>query len=538
MSSIVLKGNSIFDGTGSMPFDGAIVITDNKITEVLRGNISESDFPSGTEFIDCGDKLIMPGFNDAHTHITVGAFLEDEDYGINLIEADSKEDCISLLKGFADAHPDNPWAIGFMANNFAWENTELPTRYDLDAVFPDRPAVIQMCDMHSCIVNSYGINHLNIKDDIPSPDDGIIEKDENGKLTGRFIDGGGFIIMQAIYDAPDEVYMDVYSGFMQKLASLGITACGLVAPVGIPKDPVEIFDKMDAAGTLTTRVTYYPSILEYDKDAFGQKQSEYENRKIRIGGVKQLVDGVAATHTAYMLEPYLDAPDTCGMPSVDMKTFREQVLNVIKDGVACRVHTIGDRAIREVLDIFEEARELYGNQGLRHVQEHIETVHPDDMNRFAELGVCCCMQPMHMVFDLAGDDHDRQMGPERCLHSWPMRELLDSGAVLSLGSDFPIVGIEPLHEVYGAVTRQTFTGYPEGGWYPDQRITMAEALKAFTYGSAYAEGYEKEIGTLAPGKLADVIVLNRNLFAIDPAEILETEVTLTISDGQIVYKSN
>ena len=143
-----------------------------------------------------------------------------------------------------------------------------------------------------------------------------------------------------------------------------------------------------------------------------------------------------------------------------------------------------------------------------------------------------------MVCDLAGDDHDRQMGPERCLHSWPMRELLDSGAVLSLGSDFPIVGIEPLHEVYGAVTRQTFTGYPEGGWYPDQRITMAEALKAFTYGSAYAEGYEKEIGTLAPGKLADVIVLNRNLFAIDPAEILETEVTLTISDGQIVYKSN
>ena len=545
-NTTVLKGNAIFDGTGRPPFSGAVIIEGNKIVKVLQdgdgfqgitADGSCPGIPAGAEIIDCGDRLIMPGFNDAHTHITVGAFLEDENFGINLIEAGSKEECITQLKAFAEAHPDNEWAIGFMANNFAWENPGLPDRYDLDAAFPDRPAVIQMCDMHSCIVNSFGINYLNIKDDIPSPDDGVIEKDEKGVLTGRFIDGGGFIIMQAVYDTADEVYFDVYSKFFRKLASLGITACGLVAPVGIPKDPLAIFRQLDRDGALTARVSYYPSILEYDREAFAARCSEYNTGKIRIGGVKQLVDGVAATHTAYMLEPYLDAPDTCGKPSVDMDAFRCQVLNAVRDGVACRVHTIGDRAVREVLDIFEEAKSLYGDQGLRHVQEHIETVHPDDMGRFAEIGVACCMQPMHMVFDLAGDDHDRQMGPERCVHSWPMRELLDTGAVLALGSDFPIVEIDPLHEVYGAVARQTFEGYPEGGWYPDQRITMAETLKAYTYGSAYVEGCEDEFGTLEAGQLADVIVIDRNLFEIEPAEILQASVALTVSDGRIVYRA-
>lgn len=535
-ASIVLKGNAIFDGTGSQPFAGAVVIEGNRIKTVVKGDAADAYIGPDTKVIACGDKLIMPGFNDCHTHMSSGAFLEDADFGLNVLEAASKEDAIRMIREFADAHPDNEWVIGYMMNNLAWEDQTLPTRYDIDAVISDRPVAFQLADMHTIIANTRAIEKIGYTNDTPDPDDGILERDEKGVLNGRFFDGASFIFTETIYHVDDEVYMNVYRRFFQKLSSLGITAASLVSPFGVSKDPVQVYEKMESEGTLNTRICLYPNLADYDKDRYDALYARHHDGKIRLRGLKQLIDGVTSVHTAYLLEPYTNKPDTCGTTSVDMDVFHEQMMNAVADGRALRIHTIGDRAIRVVLDYFEEAREKYGQQGLRHVQEHIENVHPDDLGRFAELGVACGMQPLHMLFDLEGNDKERAIGHERCKHAWPMRELLDAGTVIGLGSDFPVVEIDPLHEVYGAVTRQTFSGKPEGGWFPEQRITLAEALKAYTWGSAYVEGCEEDFGTLEEGKLADVIVLDRNLFDVEPVDIIDGKVELTISDGRIVFE--
>ena len=202
-----------------------------------------------------------------------------------------------------------------------------------------------------------------------------------------------------------------------------------------------------------------------------------------------------------------------------------------------RIHPIGDAAVHGALAAFDAAKRRYGDKGLRHVQEHVETIQPDDLKRFAEIGVVACMQPMHMILDLEFRSKDDAVGPERLPYCWPMRSLIDAGTDVALSTDFPVVGIEPLEEVYAAVTRQLFDGTPEEGWVPEQRITMAEALKAYTYGSAYCEGVENQIGTLEAGKLADVIVLSKNLFEVEPKEILETTVDLTVFNGKVVYEA-
>lgn len=535
-TSIVLKGNAIFDGTGRKPFAGAVIIEGNKIKAVVEGSDVDSYISSDTKVLEYGDKLIMPGFNDCHTHMSSGAFLDDENFGFNALEASSKDEAMKMTKEFADAHPNNEWVVGYMMNNLAWEDQTLPTRYDIDAVISDRPVALQLADMHTIIANTCAIEKIGYTDDTPDPEDGILEKDENGILNGRFFDGGSFVFTEAIYNADDEVYMNVYRNFFKKLSKLGITAVSLLSPFGIPKDPVKFYEMMEEEGSLTARVCIYPNLAEYEKESYDALYEKHHDGMIRLRGLKQLIDGVTSVYTAYLLEPYTNNPSTCGTTSIELDVFHEQMMKAIADSRPVRIHTIGDKAIRVVLDYFEEAREKYGDQRLRHVQEHIENVHPDDIGRFAELGISCGMQPVHMLFDLEGDDKEKAIGYERCKHAWPMRELLDAGTVIGLSSDFPVVEIEPLHEVYGAVTRQTFSGKPEGGWFPEQRITMEEALKAYTWGSAYVEGCEDDFGTLEEGKLADVIVVDRNLFNVEPPEIIDAEVELTISDGKIVYQ--
>ena len=535
-ASIILKGNAVFDGTGKEPFAGAVVIEGNRIAAVVDDEEYEDYINEDTKVIECGEKLIMPGFNDSHTHMSSGAFYEDEDFCFSVLSSKSKEEAILMAKEFAEKHPDNEWIFGFQLNNLLWDDTTLPTRYDIDAIISDRPVVLQLADMHTIIANTCAVEKAGYTDDTPDPEDGILEKDENGVLTGRFFDGGTFAFSEEIFNADEKVFLDVYRKFSQKLSKLGITTVSLVSPYGVSKDPVKIYEMMEEEGSLTTRICLYPNLGEYEKESYDALYEKHHDGKIRLRGLKQLIDGVTAVFTAYLLEPYTNDPETCGATSLELDVFHEQLMKAIADGRAVRVHTIGDKAIRVTLDYFEEAKEKYGDQKLRHVQEHLENVHPDDMNRFAKIGISCGMQPVAMIFDLEGNDKEKAIGYERCKHAWPLRELMDTGMIVSLGSDFPCFEIEPMHEIYAAITRQTFDGKPEGGWFPEQRITLSEALKAYTWGSAYVEGCEEDFGTLEEGKLADVIVLDRNLFAVEPADMIDAEVDLTIFDGQIVYE--
>ena len=264
---------------------------------------------------------------------------------------------------------------------------------------------------------------------------------------------------------------------------------------------------------------------------------DFPDTTIEWNGFKQFIDGVCSDHTAWMLDDYSNAPGNAGEPAEDPERVRAAVLRACEWGVLTRIHAIGDRSVRYVLDCFEEAERLYGKQGLRHCMEHDETVQPEDLPRFAQLGISACMQPWHMLLDMGDLAKDDAVGPERAALSWPIRSLMASGANVSLGSDFPVVGIEPMEEVYGAVYRMLEDGSNPEGWFPEERITMAEALRAYTYGSAYAMGVEDRLGTLAVGKEADVCVLSRNLFECEPAEVLDTVSELTVSGGKIVYEA-
>ena len=243
---------------------------------------------------------------------------------------------------------------------------------------------------------------------------------------------------------------------------------------------------------------------------------DFPGTQVEWHSFKQFIDGVCSDHTAWMLEPYANAPETCGEPAEEPERVRKAILKALEWGVDTRIHAIGDRSVRFILDCFEEGEKRYGLMGCRHSMEHNETVQPEDLPRYAELGVCPAMQPWHMLLDMADLAKDDAVGPERAALSWPIHSLLASGACVHLGSDFPVVGLEPMEEVYGAVYRMLEDGSNPEGWFPEERITMAEALRAYTYGAAYAMHAEDRIGTLACGKQADICVLDRNLFTCEP----------------------
>lgn len=542
-ASIVLKG-IIFDSTGKNPFHGAIAIKDNYILEVGNEEMIKPYIRSSTQILDYKDKLILPGFNDSHTHISSGSFYTDPHFGCDLSECRSLDEVLKKIKIFADEHIDNEWIFGYFANNMLWQDTQLPTNKDIDKIINNKPVMIQLFDLHTIIVNSQAMKKVGITQDTPQPYDGINEKDENGELTGRFFDGACLPFNHSLYDVSDEVYMNVYSNFFHKMKCLGITTVGLLEPFGVTKDPLPFFKKMVEENILTTRVMAYPYITTYNKESYQKLTSKYNTNFLQVKGYKQLVDGVTSVFTAHLLEPYRNNPHTCGSYSVDINELRQQVLNAYKEGISVRLHAIGDRTVREVLDIFEEAQTKYGKKDIRNVIEHLETVHPDDMKRFKELNVSCGMQPWHMLIVLqSGDlgnglygDKENAVGKERAQHSWPFKELWDNQAIISLGSDYPVVGIEPMKEIYAAVTRQRFDGEPKGGWMPHQKLTISQALQAYTKNSAFVEGIDNIVGTLEKGKLADIIILDKNLFEIEPKEILTTNVVMTMVDGKIIYK--
>lgn len=416
----------------------------------------------------------------------------------------------------------------------------MPSAKMIDAYISDRPVFLSQVDMHTFSANTCAIEKVGVTRDTPDPVGGKILKDENGDPTGVFSNNAGALFMDEVYNPPLERARESFAKTAQRAVSYGITSVGAVNPTFVSlEDPYRVFADMNRAGEFPLRVFMYTDLFEVETMTLDEIRAKYDfpDTTIEWNGFKQFIDGVCSDHTAWMLDDYSNAPGNAGEPAEDPERVRAAVLRACEWGVLTRIHAIGDRSVRYVLDCFEEAERLYGKQGLRHCMEHDETVQPEDLPRFAQLGISACMQPWHMLLDMGDLAKDDAVGPERAALSWPIRSLMASGANVSLGSDFPVVGIEPMEEVYGAVYRMLEDGSNPEGWFPEERITMAEALRAYTYGSAYAMGVEDRLGTLAVGKEADVCVLSRNLFECEPAEVLDTVSELTVSGGKIVYEA-
>ncbi|WP_026573684.1 amidohydrolase [Bacillus sp. UNC438CL73TsuS30] len=530
IADMIISSNVVFTGLTDQPEPASIAIKDNKIVAIGSEEEMKHFAGENTKIYQFTDQLIMPGFHDFHLHLMQGAVALN---GVDLFAARSEEEALEMIRKFAEANPENPWVIGFTWDAGYWDTQKLPTRHSLDRILPDRPALMFHAEMHYAWVNTKALEIANINRHTESPSFGRIGKDDDGEPNGLLYEGATDAVIRHAYDFTKEEKKALLTNFLTHAASLGVTAVhDLFASesMNILND-YGLFKEFEDKGDLTTRIHLWP-VLNGDIERAKQLRDTYQSDKLRVSGLKQFIDGVITARTAYLLEPYADQPDSRGETTFPAETIKKWVADADKEGFSIRFHAIGDGAIRLALDAYQEAQKVNGKRDSRHSVEHVEVIHPNDIPRFKELGVTASMQPDHFAMSERGVYTDR-IGSEREKHVFPIRTLMETGANLAFGTDFPVDILNPLLQIYRAVTRIDSSG--KTVWHPDERIMLADALKAYTAGPALGTFREDELGTLEVGKLADIVVLERNLFEIPVEEIPDTKVQLTVVDGTVVY---
>ena len=533
-ADIVLSSDAIFTGLTHEPTSGAIAILGDKILSVGSKAEIEPFIGSGTKVFNYGNQLIMPGFHDFHLHIMFSALSLTS---INLFEARSAQEVAEKVLEFSKECPEEGWIIGMQWDAGYWHDKQEPHYRILDAVIPDRPVVLFHAEGHYTWVNSKAMELAGVTEEIRDPDFGRYERDKNGLLTGILYEEAQQIVLKEALRLTQNKKETILKEFLRLLSQYGITSVNdLFAPIDDFLQDYDLFEKLDKQGELTTRFHITPE-LDGNLDKAQILRNKYVSKKLQFSGLKQFVDGTVTGHTAYFLKPYSDQLDICGHPALDPEVLIDRVVKADELGFRIRFHAIGDAAIRLALDAFEEAVRKNGKRDSRHTVEHIEVIDSDDIERFSKLGVIASMQPDHMAAS-SREVYSSIIGPEREKNVFLTKSLLNTGASLALGTDFPVsISLNPMRQIYTAITRVDSSGDPQNTWHPEQKLTLAEALQAYTYGSAHGCFREHELGTIEEGKLADLVVLDRNLFDIPESEVLETKVELTINDGKVVFES-
>ena len=532
----ILVTSALFTGADDEPAPGAVAIGGDRVLwagplEVLPEHLRGTD----TEVVDYGNALVMPGFHDAHLHYFHSAL-----YLSPLAErfvGENEADAVARLAPLAARRPAGSWLLTQGWRDYLWNPAGMPSRASLDAVYPDRPVAMYSGDAHTLWLNSCALERLGITEESEPPAGGSYDKDTDGHLTGIVREAAAMELMPRIVaEFSREELLDAYRSFERYLNEHGITGVcdvSLMAMPGLDFVRDDLFGALEEASELTVRVSMFPTLLE-DRSRLAALQAAHTGPLLSAQGFKQFFDGVSSQHTAWVHDPYTNArfEGDCGRPTVGAEVMEALVAPAADEGSPVRIHAIGDEAIHRCLDIFE-AHPVAAPA--HHTIEHLENFQPDDIARLARADVIASVQPRHITLDPGGPERD--LGPERVSYMWPFRTLLDSGATLAFGTDSPVTDIDPIDAVYTAVTRRDAdTHEPLGGWLPEERITLAEALRAYTAGSAAAAQREGELGQLAPGMFADIVVLDPNPFELAPEDIQQAKVQATYVAGEKVYE--
>ena len=498
--------------------DGRIVATGD---ESLLEGIAENDR------IDGGGEVVLPGITDAHAHVYSQGFLN---VSLNLLGTTSVEAAVKRIEEFASGRRAG-WILGRGWNQVLWPVQEFPSAADIDAVVADRPVWLQRIDGHAGWANSKALAIAGIDSNTPDPVGGKIIRDSNGNATGVLIDTAMALVDKHVPDPTRSDIRESYASAIDSLLALGITG---VHDAGINKTEAEVYMSMADDGELGMRIYAMLSDTGPNLDAFAEPIRAYGNDHLDIASVKLYSDGALGSRGAAMIEPYDDDPENRGLPFYTQEQLDEFVRVANRKGFQVGIHAIGDLGNRMALDAFERAQ---GNKAspLRNRVEHAQIIALDDIPRFSELGVIASMQPVHATSDM--NMAEDRVGPQRIKGGYAWRRLLDSGAVIASGSDFPVELPNPFHGLYAAVARQDREGMPEGGWYADQALTRAEALHSFTLAAAYAARQEDRLGSLERGKWADFIVIDRDYFEVPASEIDDIRVLQTWVGGKLVYEA-
>jgi predicted amidohydrolase YtcJ len=533
-ATLALVSGRIWTGNDAQPWAQAVAIRDEKIIAVGTNAQIAAASNAQTKRVDLGGAFAMPGFNDAHIHFLGGALRLTQ---LDLNGANSLVEMQARLKKFAAANPQAPWLLGY-GWQYAWIPGRLPAREDIDKVVGDRPVYLVAYDGHTGWANTKALELAGVNRDTVFSGFGEIVRDASGQPTGVLKEGAQSLMRKTIPQATRAQQLDALHRGLALAASLGITS---IQNAHGSREDVELYQDLLARGQLTLRVSVAmdasPRTTEADIQRIAALAKEFSGPRLRVGAIKMMMDGVIETHTAAMLAPYTDQPDTSGRSPYTQEQANHIVAWADRAGLQVYIHAIGDGAVRMSLDAFEHAVKVNGKKDSRFRVEHIETLAAADVPRFSQLGVLASMMPIH------ADPGTNEVwvcaaGPERTQRAFAWRLLERAGARLVFSSDWPAaISVKPVDGLHTAVTRTTSDGQPAGGWMPEQRVTLGTALAAYTRGGAYVQFTEKTLGTLEPGKFADIIVLSADPFQIQPSALHALRVRKTVFNGTVVYEA-
>ncbi|MEO8132133.1 MAG: amidohydrolase, partial [Bryobacteraceae bacterium] len=448
---------------------------------------------------------------------------------VQLRNARTKEEFVARIKAFAATSPPGVWITAGDWDHQNWGG-ELPTREWIDSVTRDNPVWINRLDGHMCLANTKALEAAKVSRSTQSPPGGTIIRDSAGEPTGIFKDNAMALVEKIVPPPTPAQSARVLEEAMKYVAERGVTS---VVHMGGWSD-LEVFDRADKAGRLKIRI--YAAVPLSTWERLGQRVAAAGrgNDYLSVGGLKAFVDGSLGSHTAAFLEPFTDAPKDSGLMVSKPEELYSWTSGATKAGLQVMVHAIGDRAIRTQLDIFERVQNEQHPANARFRMEHAQHIAPPDIARFAKLNVIASMQPYHAIDD--GRWAEKVIGPERIKTTYAFRSLLDAGAKVVFGSDWFVAPPTPLEGIYAAVTRKTLDDKNPGGWVPEQKIKVEEALRAYTADAAYGQFTESRKGTLQAGKLADFVLIDRDLTTIPPAEIRDAKVRLTVVGGRVIIE--
>lgn len=539
-ADLILKNGRVYTDPLALPnptgrgphWSQAIAIRNGNISSIGHDRAVERERGPETKVIDLKGRVVLPGFNDSHVHVMNG--------GLALLRLDlhrvtSIAELQEKLKAYAAANPSKPWIFGQGWEHERFAGRKLPTRGDLDAVVNDRPVMLWHADHHIAVLNTRALQANRITAGTPSPKGGEIQKDESGGPTGVLFEEAAFQA-EAKVDRPSVTELREAFLRAQELA----LRFGVTSIQGGPirgEDEVKAIEELLVEKKLKLRYSMWGNLDRFGEFvALKQKYKRLPEEWVRFDSVKGFIDGVLGSRTAALTEPYSDEWKTRGEPMISQDRLNELILSANRQGLAVALHAVGDRAVTMSVAAMVAAKKQLFNSSLRNRIEHLEVVPPFVFTKFTDFNIIASFQPSHMIFDTELENYNlARLGAARLKTTFALKSFLVSNAHLAFGSDWPVESLNPMAGLFAAVYRQNRNGRPVGGWQPVQKLSMQDAIDAYTLGGAYATREDHVKGSLRDGKFADLVVLERDPFKANGKDLLDNGVFLTIVDGKIVY---
>jgi len=532
-ADLIITNAKVWTVDKSIPSAQAVAVLGDRIVAV--GSNADVDDWRGprTRVVDAGGKLLLPGFNDAHVHFVSGGM---QLTNVQLNDATTPQEFARRIAERAKITPKGAWILGGNWDETKWNPPDIPTKELIDTLTPDTPVFVSRYDGHMGLANSVALRLAGITAKTPDPPGGKIVRDAQGNPTGALKDAATNYIDKVIPPLSRGERMRIVQRALAHAASLGVTS---VQHMVASYEDIAVYSELARRGELTTRIYAAPSIVSVDDQAKLGIGHAFGGPFLRIGALKAFADGSLGSGTAYFYEPFLNQGNNRGLLSDEMhpiSLMRERMMRADAAGLQICTHAIGDEGISTILDLYSDVIKAHGESDRRFRIEHAQHMAAKDFERFAQLHVIASVQPYHAIDD--GRFAESHIGHDRASRTYAFRTFLDHGVRLAFGTDWEVAPLNPLLGVYAAVTRATLDGKNPNGWFPEQKLTVPEAVEAYTMGSAYAEFQENEKGSITAGKLADMVLLSDDIFSIAPEKIRDAHVLKTFVGGKLVFDSH